>query len=701
MNKKITIILLLLTFVLIRCGSRQQKALNTSVTNPQSDFYLPEPNVWKAFGPFGSPVPLAADNNISPHGSGRFMCVNVHPKNKEEILIGHATSGLFKTTDGGKTWTQKLPFAFSTGISSILRFRLNSRHLIACSAMDIGNSRQYGYGLFESFDNGETWQRNSLSFDPEEYNLNQCRDIAITDTKKESRLLCISSHDIYQSINGGLNWEKIFESKYNLKNIYVDPHNENNIIISGNGILTSRDGGKTWIDLSAEISMACGLNYNAYCRQSGGFSIADKGKIYLVNQQERVYILELRWDAERKYKLLNRNACQINQARMSFCITPSDNGAKENIWLGTVRLSISSDKGNSFREAGSPVKGSNIHMHDDINMIYAAGNAVYTATDGGVDISEDNGINWTSLTSSSGNLNTTLMFGFDRSPKDIIVCGTQDNGIMIYRNSKWYCSSMYGDGGRVVSMDDSATFSCGFAQMNFITADAGMSFNYQHAGNEMTGFDFRLSYIRESGNFYLANMHLYRKSRGRYFEILSSGLEADRKIKAFFVNPEDENDIWICKDDPSWEGELKNKLLHSTDGGSNWEDMSKSLPILSWRSITDIHIGKNGDIALSLEAFDKNGKALHKVYISNDGGRTFDNISEGLPNLPVNTILEANGKWICGSNNSVFIYESGKWEILGSGLPASIVTELKYFERDSTLWASTFGRGLWVMRLRE
>lgn len=699
MNNRITIILIFLAFALMKCGSRKQTDLNKEVTNPQSDFYLPEPNVWKAFGPFGSPLPLAEDNNMTPHGSGRFMCVNVHPKNKEEILIGHATSGLFKSTDGGKTWTQKLPFGFSTGISSILRFRLNSRHLIACSAMDIGNSRQYGYGLFESFDNGETWQRNSLSFDPEEYNLNQCRDIVITDTKKESRLLCITSHDIHQSLNGGLNWEKIFESKYNLKNIYVDPNNENNILVCGNGILTSRDGGKTWTDLSAEISKACGLNYTAYCRQSGGFSLADKGKIYLVNQQEHVFILELKWDVERQYKLLNRNAGRINLARMSFCITPSDNQAKENIWLGTVRLSISSDKGNSFREAGSPVKGSQIHMHDDINMIYTSGNAVYAATDGGVDITEDDGLNWTSLTSSSVNLNTTLMFGFDRSPKDIIVCGTQDNGVMIYRNGQWYCSSMYGDGGRVVSMDDSATFSCGFAQMNFISTDAGKSFQYQHAGNEMTGFDFRLSYIRNSGNFYLANMHLYKKTRGKYFEILSSGLEADRKIKAFHVNPDDENDIWICKDDPSWEGELKNKLLHSTDGGKTWEDMSKSLPILSWRSITDIFIGKNGDIALSLEAFDKNMKGLHKIYISNDGGKSFENISEGLPNLPVNAIIEANGKWICGSNNSVYIYESGKWEILGSGLPATIITELKYFERDSTLWASTFGRGLWVMRL--
>ena len=181
--------------------------------------------------------------------------------------------------------------------------------------------------------------------------------------------------------------------------------------------------------------------------------------------------------------------------------------------------------------------------------------------------------------------------------------------------------------------------------------------------------------------------------------MLSSGLESDRKIKAFYVDPQNENDIWICKDDPSWTGELKNKLLHSTDGGKSWQDLSKSLPILAWRSITDIAINPQGQIAVTLEAFDNASGDLHKVYLSDDGGQNFRNCSEGLPNLPVNTIVYAGNTWVCGNNCSIYAYHEGRWQKLGAGLPATPVSELKYDAPRKLLFAATFGRGLWVLRL--
>lgn len=693
-----TLSLFLLLVLLTQCGKRK-RTQSTNINAEANLFAFQEPLQWKAFGPFGSPIPLAPVNAISPHGAGRFMCVNVHPKNSNEILIGHATSGLFKSNDGGKTWEQKLPFDFATGIFSIVRFRLNPKHLIACSAMDIGNSKQYGYGLFESFDAGETWQRNSLQFDPEEYNLNQCRDVAIVNRNKETRLISVSSHDIYSSDNAGLTWTKTYESKYNLKNIAVDPNDENRILVFGNGVLYSKDNGKTWIDLSAELSTACGMTLNSYVRMAGAFSVQNPGKIYLVNQQVQVHVLEMEDKEKRSYKLLNNNNCQPNSSRLCLSIAKGEDKAVETIWLGTTKLYASTDNGMHFKEAASPIVGSNQHIHDDINAIYLQDKTVYVATDGGVDYSIDNGVNWISLTSNSTNLNTTLLFGFDKSKAGIVMCGTQDNGIFVYKNKEWFCSSMYGDGGRVVSIDDSAKFACSFAQMNFVTSDAGNTYLYKHAGNEKTGFDYRMDFKQNSNTFYIANMNLYKKRDDKYYEILSSNIESDRKIKAFWVDPNNEKSIWICRDDATWGKDLKNKLMYTQDGGQTWVDKSKNLTILNWRSITDIHINRNGDIAISVEAFDKNGGDLNKVFISQDGGDYFENISAGLPNLPVNTIVYADNNWVCGSNNSVYILKGKTWQKLGVGLPATIISELRYFEEDNTLWAATFGRGLWGVKL--
>lgn len=697
MNKACALILILLPF--FGCRNRQTESKAPETASVYELLYNTIPNVWLPLGPFGSPHPMAAANAISPHGAGRFMCVNVHPKNEDEILIGHASSGLFKTTDGGKHWAQKLNFEFASGISAILRFRQNPRRLLAASATDLGNSKQYGYGLFESFDNGETWQRNSLQFNPEEYKRDQCRDVRIIDAKKDLRLLCITSHDIYISEDGAASWQKALETPYNLKQIVTDPQNENNVMVCGNGLLISQDGGRTWKDISKDVSAACGNAYNSYTRMLAAFSTQKSDKVWISYQNQSVCLLEMNTGITQSIKLLNRSVCPLNLSRLSMLTCNTTGTSEEQIWIGTVRLFTSTDGGLYFAQMAEPVVHSERHMHDDINAIYNAGNRIYTATDGGVDVSEDNGKSWKSLTAAAAGLNTTLMYGFDRSEKNILLAGTQDNGIFVFRNDSWFCTAMYGDGGRVVATDDSASFACGFAQMNYTTENAGMSFTYKHAGNERTGFDFRMAFVKSSKTLYLANMHLYQKKTGKYFELLSSGLESDRKIKAFYVDPQNENDLWICKDDPSWNGELKNKLLHSTDGGKSWQDQSKSLPILAWRSITDIAINPQGQMAVTLEAFDNAAGDLHKVYLSDDGGQNFRNCSEGLPNLPVNTIVFAGNTWVCGNNCSIYAFHEGRWQKLGAGLPATPVSELKFDAKRKLLFAATFGRGLWVLRL--
>jgi hypothetical protein len=461
----------------------------------------------------------------------------------------------------------------------------------------------------------------------------------------------------------------------------------------------SRDEGKSWTDLTDKLNAACGKIKNDFIRIAAGFSIVNEDKVYFVNENQSVFVLEIQNKENIEFKLINKDAIPLNIARLSFAIEEDKKNSKDILWLGTVRLFKSINGGKEFTNVGYPIAGVAQQMHDDINSIYITpSEGVFVATDGGIDWSTDEGSHWTSLSNYSTNLNTTLIFGFDISPAGIIMCGTQDNGIFTYRKGKWYCASMYGDGGRVVSMDDSAGFAAGFAQKCYYTKDAGANFTYMHAGNESAGFDFRMAFSRSTKQFYLSNMHLYKKVEGKYFELLSSSLETDRKIRAFFINPLDENELWMAKDDATWGAEPRNKLFQSSDGGKNWTDRSSALPVLKWRSITDIHINTNGSIAVSLEAFDKKGAELNKVYISEDGGSSFENLSEGLPNLPVNTLLYAANKWYCGTNDGIYVLNGRRWEVFGRGFPGSIITELKYNKSLDLIFASSFGRGMWYIR---
>lgn len=699
MKIKFYFIITIALFVFSQCKSRK-KTPKTETSATIFNLQRNTLNTWQPIGPFGSPNPLAAKGEWSPHGNGRFMCVNIHPNNANEIIIGHATSGIFKTTDGGKTWHQKLNFEYATGIFKIIRFNKDKNHLMACSGMDIGNSRQYGFGLFESFDNGETWSRNALQYNPEEYNLDQSRDIAFINLKSEEKIISITTNKIFISGDFGKQWNKVLDTKYDLKTISVNPFNENEIFVSGNGVLKSIDGGKSWQDITLTIGNQYANGSNLNQRINILFSQKNKGFVYVFVQASiNVLLYGLSSDIA-TIKTINSNPNIIpNKSRQTSDVYYNSKTNQESLFIGTTRLFRSDDGGQTFNIISSPVMGDINNIHDDINGLTFSDNNLYCATDGGIDFSSDNGQTWQSLTDHSDNLNTSLVFGFDYNPtSDLLMCGTQDNGIFKYQNQQWDCFNLYGDGGRCFGMGDSFAFSCGFAQMNYLSNDGGKNWSYHHAGNERTGFEFRMYFHKKKSMFFLANMHLYKQEKNKRFEIITSQLQSDRFIKALWVNPDDENEIWIAKDDPTWGGTLKNKLFHTLDGGDNWTDYTENLPILLWRSVTDISVNNLGEIAVSIDGFDKIGNPLNKVYISTDNGQTFKNVSEGLPNLPNNCIIHINNQWICGNNAGVYELRYDKWEKLSSNFPPTIVTELKYFEKDKLLIASTFGRGLWAIR---
>jgi photosystem II stability/assembly factor-like uncharacterized protein len=244
-------LVLILALLLIQCSDRRHKITRSpdiSTLNTKDSVN------WKALGPFGAPSPLSALYTIPQNGSGSFMCVNVNPDNPKDILIGHATAGIFRTTDGGITYTQTMHLNFASGVYKIERFHDNPKHLIAATAIQLDENLQYGYGLIESLDGGASWFRNALKSEPSAEVLEPFMDVLITDSKKSKSLVSISRHKVYLSNNAGASWQMSYESDYDLKHIIVSKEDPQLIIICGNGILLSTDGGYTFNDLSSDIS---------------------------------------------------------------------------------------------------------------------------------------------------------------------------------------------------------------------------------------------------------------------------------------------------------------------------------------------------------------------------------------------------------------------------------------------------------------
>ena len=91
-----------------------------------------------------------------------------------------------------------------------------------------------------------------------------------------------------------------------------------------------------------------------------------------------------------------------------------------------------------------------------------------------------------------------------------------------------------------------------------------------------------------------------------------------------------------------------------------------------------------------------------QVWRTTDQGVNWDNVSEGLPSLPVHRILQLpDGQWACGSDLGVHLWSetAGSWEDMGTGLPLSPVVDLDVDTLLSRVVVSTFGRGLWSLPL--
>ncbi|MEK6782237.1 MAG: glycosyl hydrolase [Bacteroidota bacterium] len=159
-----------------------------------------------------------------------------------KVISGGPTSGLYKSTDGGATWN-KIHKGLPTelGKMAVAVCRSNSERVYALIESD--SDKELG-GLFVSTNAGESWTRMT-----NDHRLLQRAWYYIelfTDPKDELTLYVLSAPAL-RSIDGGKTWEDISSTHGDYHNLWINPNNSKNMIISDDGgSAISVNGGKTW-----------------------------------------------------------------------------------------------------------------------------------------------------------------------------------------------------------------------------------------------------------------------------------------------------------------------------------------------------------------------------------------------------------------------------------------------------------------------
>ena len=184
----------------------------------------------------------------------------------------HPERGVYKTTDGGQTWSKILSGNESTGVADLVIDPENPNKLIAAlweHKRDpwFFKSGGQGSGLFITYDGGKNWKQLSHKDGLPEGELGRIGlAIAPSDPDIVYALIEAKKNALYKSTDGGLNWKKINEKKdignrpFYYSDIFVDPKNENRVYSIFTFVNVSEDGGKNFKQLMASYGEDNGVH---------------------------------------------------------------------------------------------------------------------------------------------------------------------------------------------------------------------------------------------------------------------------------------------------------------------------------------------------------------------------------------------------------------------------------------------------------
>ena len=212
--------------------------------------------------------------NIGPAGmSGRVTTIDVDLSDPDIIYIGTASGGVWKSTSGGIDWE---PIFDKQPVQSIGALAINQKNpseiWVGTGEGNPRNSQNSGEGIYKSLDGGKTWTCMGLQDTKTIHRIIIHRDNpnVVYVGAQGSAWGPNEQRGIYRTTDGGKNWEKVLyvNDETGCADLVVDPNNPNKMIAAmweygrkpwffnsggkGSGLYITYDGGDNWKRLSSK-----------------------------------------------------------------------------------------------------------------------------------------------------------------------------------------------------------------------------------------------------------------------------------------------------------------------------------------------------------------------------------------------------------------------------------------------------------------
>jgi photosystem II stability/assembly factor-like uncharacterized protein len=684
--------------------------------------------------------------SIGPYRGGRVLAVAGVPGDPYTFYFGSVGGGVWRTTNGGQSW---IPLWDKQPISSIGAIAVADSNpnviYVGTGESCIRGNISYGNGMYKTTDGGKTWTHIGLE------NTQHIARVVVHPHNPDLVYVAAFGHaygpnpdrGIYRSSDGGKNWEKVLykDEKSGGIDLAMDPHNPNVMFAAlyqaqrtpwslssggeGSGLYKSTDGGATWKRLEKH-----GLPEGILGRIGVSVSGGDSNRVYALIEAKESGLY--RSDDGGDNWVRANDDQRLTQRAWYFTHVFADPKNPDTVYMLNTGMFRSTDGGKSLTLLPAP--------HGDHHGLWidpTAPQRMINSNDGGADISVDGGKTWSSQYNqptaqfyhvSADNQFLYYLYGAQQDNSTVGIASRTDDG---YIGRQHWSDVGGGESGYIVADPRDANTVFAGSGGGAVTKWDRVTHNVwdltvwpmDSSGHGAKDMKYRLGWTQpivisphDPNTIYTSAEVIFKTSnQGNSWTAISGDLTRNDKNKQESsggpltkdnTTVEYYDTVFTIAESPAqkdliWAGTDDGLIQLTRDGGKTWTNVTpKGIP--EWSMVSLIEASPH-NAGTAYAAVDAHKLDDHKPYIfkTTDFGKTWTNMVSGIPDgayvHAVREDTERPGLLFAGTETGVYVSFDGgaHWQTLQLNLPMSPIHDLVVKNND--LAVATHGRAFWVL----